>query len=64
MSTCPEIGIAATVRLEPPEVSSKWLMSTMDTSPLASEAVQATTYSRIGIPASMSARVAAFTQAQ
>lgn len=62
--TWPEIGIAATVKLDPPDVSSRWLMSTNGVSPFAREAVQDTTYSRIGIPASIKARVAAFTQAQ
>lgn len=61
--TCEERGSTATVNVGPPKFSSKLLMSTIGTLPVPSDAVHAITYSRKGIPASINARVAAFTLA-
>jgi len=62
--TFPDSGNAAIVKFGPPEFSSKWLMSTNGTSPFARLAVQATTYSVMGMPASIRAKVAALTHVQ
>jgi len=59
--TFPEIGNIATVRLGPPIVSSRWLISTNGVSPLAKLAVHEITNSSMAIPASIRANVAALT---
>lgn len=61
MHTFPEMGNIATVRLGPPIVSSRWLISTSGVSPFAKLDVHDITNSSIAIPASIKASVAALT---